>query len=138
MIEFNEDGSLKLPGFMAEKIEKEKYRMTNARCIRIRKDLENNKPKTCKLYITVSDAISDTSFVENITKDLSKHSEVPIKFNKVTEKEMEITVGTEFRRCTDCQKLISRFREFLDGNVIEEDGTCTWKKREFDYEDYFE
>jgi hypothetical protein len=138
MIEFNPDGSLKLPDSVREKIEKEKFRMTSARCIRIHKDLENHKPKTCKLYVTVSDAITDVSFVENITKDLSKNSEVPIKFTQITEKEMEIIIGTEFLRCTECNKLISRFREFLDGNVIEEQGTCTWQKREFDYEDYFD
>ena len=64
-------------------------------------------------------------------------SEVPTKLKEISEKEFEVEIGTAFRRCSDCTNLISRLRNFLDGNVIENKGSCTLKEREFVYEDYF-
>ena len=65
---------------------------------------------------------------------------VPCKLNIVNEKEFEVEIGTDLRRCTDCCSLVGRYREFLDGNLIEEKGTCTFegRSRNFSYEDYFD
>ena len=86
----------------------------------------------------LSDVIQDTSFVDRIFSFFREKAEVPAKLTKINEKEFKFEIGTCFSRCRDCNSLISRFREHLDGNIIEDQGTCTFKKREFCYEDYFE
>ena len=62
-----------------------------------------------------------------------------MKFNKINDKEFEIEVGTNFRRCSDCNKLVNQYREFMDGCVIEDKGSCTHEPRSnFSYEDHFD
>ncbi|MDP7180500.1 MAG: hypothetical protein QF824_04485 [Candidatus Woesearchaeota archaeon] len=144
MIEFNEDGSLKLPERLEEKKKKEEFRMQKGRCVHIRKEqVSFDSPKKCVLHLKLSEAIIDNRFVDTTYKYFSSDSEVPSKIIKINEKEFDIEIGTCFRRCTDCCDLIRRFREFLDGNVIEEKGSCTFEARafgnpDFCYEDMFE
>lgn len=141
MIEFNPDGSLKLPGRVAEQNEAKKNKMKNQRCIKIRREVVNfDAPKKCCLKITLSDFFKDSMFVETTYNYFKEKAAVPNSFVKVNDKEFEVIIGTDFRRCSDCQSLINRYREFLDGNIIEEKGSCTFEgsKRNFNYEDYFD
>ena len=142
MAEFNEDGSIKLPDWIAKKRSENNSKLKTQRCIKIKKQIINDKtPKSCELNIILSDAISDNRFIETIYKYFKESSEVPSKLIKVNEKEFKVEIGTCFRRCSDCTSLISRFREFLDGNIIEEQGSCTYKDKmqsNFSYEDYFD
>ncbi len=140
MIEFNEDGSLKLPeAYKKNKLDKEN-RMKNARCIKVKKEiLSFDSPKKCLLRITLSEKMTDNRFINTIFNYFNQQSEVPAKISKINEKEFEVEIGTCFRRCTDCTSLIRRLREFLDGNLIEEKGECTFSTgRNFCYEDYFD
>jgi hypothetical protein len=139
MVEFNPDGSIKLPSFLSRKLEDNKDKLTRQRCILIRKEVvSGDAPKKCTLHITISDAITDNRFIENIYLNFKKHANVPLNLRKVDEKHFDIDVGTNFKRCTDCNTLIARFREFLDGNIIENKGSCTFEgRKDFLYEDYF-
>lgn len=84
-MEFNPDGSIKLPATLAKKNEDDKQRMIDT-------------------------------------------------------KNFEVEIGTDFRRCTDCTSLLNKYREFLDQNLIEKKGNCTFEGRRstFCEEDCFE
>jgi endonuclease III len=142
MMQFNEDGSLKLSQGTIKKKQETEDRLKRARCIKIHKEMVNfSAPKKCLLHITLSDAITDNRFIESTHKYFKDQCETPTKIIKLNEKEFDIEIGTNFKRCSDCTNLIKRYRQFLDDNVIEEKGNCTYesfKSQNFCYEDYFE
>ena len=140
MVEFNEDGSLKLPGCLAEQKQEKAERMRKGNCILIRKEMISFKaPKKCVLSIKLSEGVKDNRFIQTTYGYFCENSQTPTKIIKLNEKEFQIEVGTDFRRCSECTNLINRFREFLDGNIIEEKGNCFYeRKQNFAYEDYFD
>ncbi|MBD3313801.1 hypothetical protein GF345_05145 [Candidatus Woesearchaeota archaeon] len=142
-MEFNPDGSVRLPDELVRQKQEKEDRMKKGRCMVVRKDVLSTKPpKTCMLHIMLSDAIDDNRFVETIFQQLNEKSQTPFKLTKVNEKQFDIEVGTEFRRCSDCSELVRRFKEFLYSNVIEEKQDCPYegspRERNFCYEDYFD
>jgi hypothetical protein len=138
MVEFNSDGSIKLPRQLAKSKEEEKEKLKSQRFIRIKRELVSFKsPKKCVLHITLSEAFSDNRFMETIFNEFNENSSTPSKLIKIDEKNFDIEIGTEFRRCTECCSLVNRFREFLDNNLADEKGSCTFERKEFCYEDYF-
>lgn len=143
MFEFNKDGSLKLPDTVIKEKQKKEYRLKKGKCLLIKKEMTSfTAPKKCVLHLKLSEAIEDNGFVENVYRYFKMNSELPIKIIKINEKEFDIEIGTYFRRCSECIKLIGRFRGFLYDNVIEEKGSCTYediiRKQDFCYEDYFD
>lgn len=140
MIEFNEDGSIKLPARFQQAKDEKEQRMKNSRCIKIKKEIVSDiSPKKCVLRLILSDRLYDNRFVETTYGYFRNRAEVPTKLSKVNEKEFEIEIGTCFRRCSDCNSLVGQFREFMDGNCIVEKGSCSFEpNRNFCYEDYFE
>lgn len=141
MAEFNPDGSIKLPERLEKKKQEDSVKLKTRRCIKVKKEVVSfTAPKKCVLHITLSDFINDNRFVENIYGFFKQNAAVPTKITKIDEKNFDVEVGTDFRRCSDCNSLIGRYREFLDGNLIEEKGSCTFegRKQNFCYEDYFE
>ncbi|MBT4351978.1 hypothetical protein HOD20_05600 [archaeon] len=141
MFEFNPDGSIKVPEAVSKKNEDEARKMKYQRCIKIERDLVSTySPKKCMLHITLSDAFNDNRFIENIYKQFLQRAEVPTKLIKINDKEFNIEVGTDFRRCSDCTSLRNEYREFLDGNFIDKKGSCTFagRKANFEFEDYFD
>ena len=138
-MEFNPDGSLKLPGSAQKKNDLEKRRMRIGKCIKLERDVVQTKaPKKCHLHISLSDAIQDKRFIDTIYSAFRKRASVPSKMIKIDEKSYMVEIGTDFKRCTDCCSLISEYRQFLDGNMIEKKGSCTFgMKKSFEYEDYF-
>jgi hypothetical protein len=141
MVQFNSDGSLKLPTSALQKKQENVDRMDKGRFILIRKEVVNfASPKKCALHIRVSDAISDDRFIEDIFRYFNEKAATPTKIVKTGAKEFDVTIGTDFKRCSDCTCLVNRYREFLDGNIIEEKGNCTFEgfRKNFSYDDYFE
>ena len=139
--EFNSDGSLKFPERLLRISSENESKMKNQRCILIKRDLIiTESPKKCVLHIRLSDAISDNRFVETIYNSFRDRSQVPSKLIKSSDKEFDIEIGTCFRRCSDCSSVISNFRDFLEGNVIENKGNCSYEgmNKNFCYEDHFE
>lgn len=140
MIEFNSDGSLKLTGELARTSEENIHKLKSQKCIKVKKELVSfTSPKKCVLHITLSDAIVDTRFIDTIYNYFKENAQTPTKIIKINNKEVDIEIGTTFKRCTECNSLINRYREFLNGNIIEDKGSCTFEtqKRNFAYEDYF-
>ncbi|MBW2974199.1 hypothetical protein KY366_00645 [Candidatus Woesearchaeota archaeon] len=140
MYEFNPDGSIRLPERLEKNIEENREKLKRQRCIRIKRNVVSfTSPKKCILRITLSEALPDSRFIETIYRYFSEKSSVPTKISRTNEKEFEIEIGTDFRRCTDCISLIGRYHEFLEGNIIDEKGSCTFDsmKKDFCYEDYF-
>ena len=144
MVEFNEDGSMKIPTILLKNKQEKEYKLSKGRCVLIKKEIVSFKPpKKCVLHLILSEAINDNRFVETTYKYFCENSEVPSKFIKLGEKEFNIEIGTHFKRCSDCTNLINRFKEFLDGNVLEEKGSCTYERGSFGgskfcFEDHFE
>jgi len=141
MVEFNPDGSLKLPAFLAKKRAEDEDKMKRQHCIKISREMISFKsPKKCVLKITLSDALNDNKFIENLYYYFQENASVPTKMKKIDEKRFEVEIGTDFKRCSDCNSLIKRYREHLDGNIIDEKGSCTYEGRQsnFSYEDYFD
>ena len=140
-VEFNPDGSIKLPGFVQQKVSENENKMRSQRCIKVsRRVVSFDAPKKCVLNIKLSSMINDNRFVSNLYNYFREKAAVPTKIVKINEKEFEVEVGTDFRRCTDCNSLVGRYREYVDGNLIEEKGSCTFEgfKRSFEFEDYFD
>jgi hypothetical protein len=143
MIEYNQDGSLKLPEKLIKNKSDRENKLKKSRCILIQKEVISTKPpKKCIINLRLSDAITDNRFIENIYKEFLQNSEVPSKLIKINEKEFKIELGTCFKRCSDCSNLINKYKEFLDNNVIEETGLCSYENNfrstNFCYEDYFD
>ncbi|MBW3004711.1 hypothetical protein KY310_02680, partial [Candidatus Woesearchaeota archaeon] len=126
MVEFNEDGSIKIPGSIAANIARKELKLKREKCILIKKEFLDFKPKKCVLHIKVSEAFADAGFVSSIFHSLQL--DTPVKLIKLNEREYDIEVGTDFKRCSDCNHISRRFREYLEGNMIEEKGSCTQKE----------
>lgn len=127
MIEFNPDGSIKLPERLLKKEEENKLKMQCQRCIHIKRNIVRfDSPKKCLLTIKLSDAIPNNRFIQGLYNYFEGKAQVPTKLTKISEKEFEVEIGTDFRRCSDCSSLINSYRDFLDGNVIEDKGNCTY------------
>ncbi len=140
-VEFNPDGSLKLPGHVIEAKRENQEKMLKQRCIRIKRQVVNSfAPKKCALHITLSEYFTDNGFITAIYNYFREKAEVPTKLIKINDREFDVEVETDFKRCSDCNSFVNQLRDFLDDNVIEDKGTCTYKGREgnFSYEDYFE
>lgn len=141
MVEFNPDGSIKLPEHLAKNRSDNQQRLRSQRCIKIKREILSTKPpKKCLLHITLSEAISDSRFITNIFDQFKERASVPLRLISSGPKEFNIEVGTDFKRCSDCSALIGQYKEFLDGNVIEEFGSCQFedRRRKFCDEDYFD
>lgn len=140
MVEFNPDGSLKLPSHITNKLEEDKSKMKNQRCVKIKKEVVSYKPpKKCVLQLRLSEAFKDKAFVQNIFKSVNEKSVSPMSIKQLSDYDFEITIGSDFKRCSDCSALIRAYKEFLYNNVIEDKGTCTYEGiKQFNYEDYFD
>lgn len=142
MIKFNKDGSLKLPDSLIIKKQEKEVKLKKGHCMLIKREIVSSaSPKKCALNLRLSDAISDNRFVDNIYKNFLEKSSVPSKIIKINEKEFKIEIETHFKRCSDCNTLINKFRDFLDNNIIEEKGACSYegfRSKSFCYEDYFD
>jgi hypothetical protein len=141
MVEFNPDGSLKLDARFVKQRADHVNKLKVQRCMKVKKEiLSFTAPKKCVLHLTISEKITDLKFVENLFNYFKENASVPCSIRKITERQFDVEIGTDFRRCTDCCSLIGKYREFMDGNIIEEKGTCTFegRKQNFSYEDYFD
>lgn len=140
-MEFNPDGSLKLPGNLLKKKHEDIDKLKTQRCIKIRRNIVSTyAPKKCILHITLSDAITDSRFIYTLYGYFNQNASTPNILRKIDEKNFEVELGSDFRRCTDCSSIIKKYREFLNGNIVEEKGACTFEGRQnnFSYEDYFD
>jgi hypothetical protein len=140
-MEFNPDGSIKLPTKLQQQNDKNVNKLLNQKCIEVRREIVSDyAPKKCNLNITLSKAIHDTRFITNIYEEWKKGSQTPSDLIKHNDKEFTVIINTNFKRCTDCNKLINTYREFLYSNLIDKKGTCTFEgfKKNFHYEDYFD
>ncbi len=133
MIEFNPDGSLKLPAGIAKAKAEEASKFNNTCAIRITKEVVSTyAPKKCVLHLELSPKHQRNDFVKNLLTYLN--AETPIKLIEKSPREFAIEVGTNFRRCTDCTRLVGNFREHVDGNLQLKKGNCTFEPRYFDDE----
>ena len=90
-VEFNPDGSIKLPGHIVKAKEENKERMLKQRCIRIKRELvSSTSPKECALHIVLSEAFTDNGFITAIYNYFMEKSVVPTKLIKINEKEFKV------------------------------------------------
>ncbi len=126
-MEFNADGSLKLSGAVNKQKEEDVRRMKDTRCVKIVKDAtKTSSPKHCTISITASNHL-EASFIEKTFGFFSKRVDSNVKLLKLSDRDCQVIIGNQFSRCRDCQELVSSFRIYLDGNVIEKKGSCTFK-----------
>ena len=141
MVEFNPDGSIKLPAGMAREKKDLEDRMRLGKCVHIRKEVVSKwAPKKCLLHLKVSEKVQTVDVMMIPYRGFVSTTITPTKFNKTGEREAQVEIGSEFRRCSDCDALIKRFGEQLEGNSIVDDGNCETRRREQDFceEDYFD
>jgi hypothetical protein len=141
MIQFNPDGSIKVPGNIARNTAVNLSKMQNERCIKFRKEVVNYRsPKKCAIYLALSQKIDDARFIETIYNEFSKKTEAATSLIRLSDKEYKVEIGTTFKRCTDCCNFVNELKGFLYDNMIEEKGSCTFERtyRKFSYEDYFD
>ena len=80
MVEFNPDGSIKLPEQYVRKKEENKEKLKSQRCIKIRRDIISfTAPKKCLLHITLSESLNDNRFIETIYHHFKEKAAVPNK-----------------------------------------------------------
>lgn len=136
MVQFNPDGSIKLPSHIQQNKDAEQRRWTCTKCIRITKEVLGGTPKKCNLHIELSPRFDRNDFIQNIIR--FANFETPIKVIEKNPKEFTVEIGSTFRRCTECTKLVGQYREYSDGNFILKKGACGFEQRSFAYEDYFD
>ena len=120
-MEFNSDGSLKLPPKMQKSLDNQNERMNSSRCIKIKKEIINfEAPKKCNLQITLSNAISDFRFVNNIYNYFLEGSTVSTKLIQIDDLNYTIEIGTDFKRCSDCTNLINRYLKTNEISIIKQ------------------
>jgi len=138
MVEFNPDGSLKVPQWMAQAKKDEDKILASPFGMRVVKEvIRYESPKLCNVHLTLSPHVSSAAFVQTITSDFKQHAQTPIKLVQKADKEFTVEVGTSFRRCSECTSLIGRFRENANGNLLLKKGNCPYEQRSFSDEDYF-
>ncbi|MBW3003106.1 hypothetical protein KY337_00960, partial [Candidatus Woesearchaeota archaeon] len=93
-------------------------------------------PKKCRLTIKGVDEHA----LENVFFHANRASQTPMKFIKIDRNEFHIEIGSDFKRCSDCNSFVSRLRTALNTSILDKRTTCTMKEREreFCYEDYFD
>lgn len=139
MLKFNSDGSIQLPDKMANSRSRKQDKMRNERSLILRKEIVcKTSPKKCRLTLFLSDRMDDNKFVETIYKQTSQRFETPTKLSKTNRREFTIDIETNFKRCTECTRLINEYRQFLGGNFFKENWGCTFEPRQLNYEDHFE
>ena len=121
-MEFNPDGSIKLPSKFAKQAKK----------MNIRKDIISEyAPKSCRMSIAGDK--------QKIIWVLSRFEcDTPIK--KVeTDDGFDVEIGSDFKRCSDCKNLSYRLSASVNGDSSIDIGTCTAKgvHPQFCEEDYF-
>jgi hypothetical protein len=143
-LEFNADGSIKLPTQLAVAAADKERQMKVGRCFHVRKEVLSGAQapggKKCVLHVTVSDKMLAEMPVEKIHKwFLQANPETPTKVVKIDASRYTVEIGTAFRRCSDCTSFINRLKSYADGNIVMEKGFCSYEgpQRNFSYEDYF-
>ena len=138
MVEFNSDGSIKLPDKLQKIRIEQDDKLKNTRCILIKKDVVRfEAPKKCMLNLQISEKISDVRFIGHIINGLKTETEIKL----ITDiDQFGIEIGTSYKRCSDCQRIIGEIREHLSGSIILHNGNCPMenKKPNFSYDDYFD
>ena len=132
MVEFNPDGSIKLPSKLVKAKVDMETRMQTTKCIKIEKEvLSDNSPKKCVLHITLSKAFPNGTIVENVYSFFQKDAETPSKLIRRNDYEWDIEIGTSYKRCTECFDIINRFKAYLEDNVLVDKGTCNFESKFF-------
>ena len=83
-MEFNPDGSIKLPEYAVKRKQNNEFRLKQALCLQVKKEVVDfHAPKKCTLHIKLSEKIHDDAFVTNIHKRFDAYAEVPTKIRKI-------------------------------------------------------
>lgn len=123
-MEFNADGSIKLPESLQTKKDADN-RVLEGRSLSITKQVvKTTAPKSCTLTIVPSKNLEE-GFVEKTYGFFVKRSNTPTKLTRGNG-EYVITIGSAFSRCKDCTMFVSSCRDYL-GRIIEKKGNCTYQ-----------
>lgn len=127
-MQFNPDGSLRLSVQAQAKQDEEATKMQTEKCALVKRCVINhNAPKKCLIQLKLSDQVTDSKFVEMFYSKYKEQTSTPTSLRKLSDKEFELEVGSDFKRCADCNRFIGHFRETLPGRVIDKKGNCTFQ-----------
>lgn len=130
MIGFNPDGSLRLPGSIRRAKEENESKMAHQRCLKVQKRIVSfDSPKKCCLKFELSPFVTDRRFVNTIYDEFRLRAETPTRLNVTGDRSFEVEVFSDFRRCSDCCRLVGLYREFIQ--VVEDRGNCTYNDVRF-------
>jgi hypothetical protein len=115
MIEFNPDGSIKIPDAMRKQKEEKNLRMKIGHCVTVQKEVVSfTAPKKCHLTLKLSEKIINDEFIPRIYGYFNENSEVPSKLTKNQDNEHVVVIGSSFSRCRDCTNFINRIRIWVE------------------------
>ncbi len=120
-VEFNPDGSIKLPEGVGKKKEDDDKTFENEKCIKIVRDqISSVTPLKCELRILASEKVENPEKIESIFKHATgkfRHL-ADLSIKKINNREYVVTIISGQFRCTWCEQ----FREFIgtemDAKVI--------------------
>lgn len=115
-IEFNPDGSMKLPEEIVNKKENDDKIFQNKPSIRIiRNQSSVETPLTCELCIQASNKLENFDKIESIYKRATgkfRHM-ANLSFRKINNREYNVTIISGMYRCSWCEN----FRTFIEGEM---------------------
>ncbi|MFH1439956.1 MAG: hypothetical protein ABIG89_05285 [Candidatus Woesearchaeota archaeon] len=113
-IEFNSDGSIKLPGQMQEKKDKDNSDFNNRSAIRITKSkVSASTPLRCELTITASDKVTNPKIISFLFNECSKNftGGAELSIRQINEREYVVSIVSGYKRCTWCNLFLDYIRD---------------------------
>jgi len=112
-IEFNPDGSMKLPENLAKKKEDEDRVFQDEPSVRIiRNQISTVTPLTCELVIQASDKLDDFEKIESVFREATgrfRHM-ADLSIRKIGDREYTVKIISGMYRCSWCEN----FRRFIE------------------------
>jgi hypothetical protein len=120
-MEFNPDGSIKLPEGMAKKKEDDEKIFQNEPCVRVIIDeISTVTPLTCELTIQASDKVNNFDKIEYIFETSKERSmnESGLSIKKITNREYVVKIVSGKDRCSWCENFRNGIERSMGVKVI--------------------
>ena len=116
-IEFNADGSIKLPGKLQEKKEQQDSNFQDRAVIRITKcKVSASTPLKCELTITASDKVTNPKIISYLFQECSRNftGGADLSIRQTNDREYVISIISGYKRCTWCNQFMDYIRDETD------------------------
>lgn len=130
-LEFNCDGSLKVPNGFVKKLVDSDEVFKDDKAIRIVKKMVSCvNPLKCELLISCSNKFEEVGVVEKLFRSATgkfRHM-AQLSFNKVNSYEFKVSIVSGQYRCSWCENFINYLGEKTDCKIIDETSCMSFSK----------